>query len=112
MPNDFSKMFYKINEVAEIVGVSPSTLRFWENEFPDITPKRSNTNLRYYTPTDIEKIRLIHYLLKEKGLKIEAAKEQLKHNRKNISKKLEIIDRLKIVRNELEGMLQALGKRK
>ena len=109
---ELSKQYYKIKEVAEILDVPQSTLRFWEKEFPMIKPIRSSHNIRYYRPQDIEQLRIIHYLIKDKGLKIEAAIEQLRSNKHNVSRRVEIIDRLKSVRSELANLLVALGGRK
>lgn len=109
--DDLDKKYYKIKEVSEILDIPQSTLRFWEKEFPCCAPKRSKTNIRYYTPADIEQLRIIHYLLKIKGVRIEAAKEQLKLNKHNISKRLEVIDRLTDIRGRLDMLLQALNKR-
>lgn len=110
---ELSKQYYKIKEVAEILNVPQSTLRFWEKEFStQLKPKRSNSNIRYYRPQDIELLKIIHYLVKERGLKIEAAREQLRSNRHNVSRKIEVIDRLKSVRSELVNLLVALGGRK
>ena len=109
---ELSKHYYKIKEVAEILDVPQSTLRFWEKEFPMIKPIRSSHNIRYYRPQDIELLRIIHYLIKDKGLKIEAAREQLRSNKHNVSRRVEIIDRLKSVRSELANLLVALGGRK
>lgn len=109
---ELCKQYYKIKEVAEILDVPQSTLRFWEKEFPMIKPIRSSHNIRYYRPQDIELLRIIHYLIKDKGLKIEAAREQLRSNKHNVSRRVEIIDRLKSVRSELANLLVALGGRK
>lgn len=109
---ELSKQYYKIKEVAEILDVPQSTLRFWEKEFPMIKPIRSSHNIRYYRPQDIELLRIIHYLIKDKGLKIEAAREQLRSNKHNVSRRVEIIYRLKSVRSELANLLVALGGRK
>ena len=109
---ELSKQYYKIKEVSEILDVPQSTLRFWEKEFPMIKPIRSSHNIRYYRPQDIELLRIIHYLIKDKGLKIEAAREQLRSNKHNVSRRVEIIDRLKSVRSELANLLVALGGRK
>ena len=111
MPSDLTKKYYKIKDAAELIGVPQSTLRFWESEFPGIKPMRSPHNIRYYTPSDIETLRIIFYLVKIRGLKIEAAKEQMRLNKTNISKKLEIIDKLRDVRDELELMLDSLDLR-
>lgn len=107
----FSKSFYKIREVAEIIGVPQSTLRFWEQEFPELNPKRGNNNRRSYTPKDLELLQIINYLVKTKGLKIDAAKEQVRTNRNNISKRLDIISSLTEVKNELEILREALSIR-
>ncbi len=111
-PSDLTKKYYKIKDAAELIGVSQTTLRYWESEFPEIKPYRSATNLRYYTPDDIETLRIIYYLLKIRGLKMDAAKEQMRLNRSNITKRMDIIDKLQDVRDELEMMLKALEKRK
>lgn len=110
--HDLTKKYYKISEVSEILGIPTSTIRFWENEFPEVSPMRSIGNQRYYTPEDIEALKIIYFLLKIKGLKVEAAKEQMRLNRTNISKKAEIVERLQDVRDELAMMLKALEKRK
>lgn len=109
---EFGKMYYKISDVAEMLGVATSTLRYWEKEFPGISPRRSRTNQRYYSPENIRKLRIINYLVRDKGLRIEAAKEELEKNSDNVSRRFEIIDILKDTRNQLQEMLSALNKRK
>ncbi len=109
---ELDKKYYKIKDVSELLGVSASTLRYWEQEFPECKPRRSATNIRYYKAQDIETLKIIHYLLKIKGLKIDAAKEQLKANRTNVSNRVKIIDSLIETRNQLEDMLRALNKRR
>lgn len=110
--DDLSKQYYKIKDVAEMLDVSQATLRYWEQEFPECRPERSPKNQRYYRPSDIKILRIIHYLLKVKGLKIEAAKEQLRLNPENISKRVDIIRRLTEVRDELKLIQKALEIRK
>ncbi len=112
MPSNLTKKYYKIRDVAEILNVSQPTLRYWESEFPEIRPLRSTSNQRYYTPDDIITLRIIYYLVKVRGLKIEAAKEQMRLNRTNITKRMDIIDKLSDVRDELEMILKSLEKRK
>lgn len=109
---ELDKKYYKIKDVSELLGVSASTLRYWEQEFPECKPRRSATNIRYYKVQEIETLKIIHYLLKIKGLKIDAAKEQLRANRTNVSNRVKIIDTLLDTRNKLESMLNALNKRK
>lgn len=109
---DLSKKYYKIGDVADFLGVPPATLRYWEIEFPEISPTRTQTGIRQYTPEDIETLRIITYLIKDKGLKVDAAKAQMKINRDNISKKLKVFSELQDIRSELEVMLKALSKRR
>lgn len=105
------KQYYKIKDVAEMLGVQQSTLRFWEKEFDCLNPRRSASNVRYYTPADIEMIRVISYLLRNRGLKLEAAKEQMRHNRGNVSRRIRAIERLENVRDTLSSLLKSLNVR-
>lgn len=107
MEYDLDKKYYKISEVAEIVGLPCSTLRFWESRFTIIKPKRNSGGTRFYTPADVEKIRMIYYLVKEKGLKLEAAENQIRHNHSGVNRRFEAIDRLKSIRADLVGLLKA-----
>lgn len=109
---ELDKIYYKISDVAELIGVPASTLRYWESEFPEVSPRRSQSNQRYYTPEDITRLRMINYLVKVKGLRIDAAKEELRLNRANISNRMKVIDILTKTRNELEEILAGLTKRK
>ena len=111
MDSRFTKSYYKIKEVAEFIDVPQSTLRFWEQEFAVLKPRRSAAGQRYYTPVDIETLEIIKFLVHTKGLKIEAAKEELKHNKKNISRKDQVVDKLKRVREDLEVLLHSLNLR-
>jgi len=106
------KLYYKISEVAELVDVPVSTLRFWEKEFKEINPVRSSNGVRYYKAKDIETVRIVHWLLKVQGLKMDAAKEQLKLNRKNTSRKIQTLDLLTEVRSDLSLLQSALDIRK
>ena len=107
---DLTKNYYKIGEVAEILGIPASTLRFWEKEFTIIKPKRNSKNTRFYNPEDVETIKMVYYLVKEKGLKLDAAQQQIRVNRHNVSQRSEVINRLKSVRNQLQDMLDAINK--
>lgn len=95
-----------------MLGVAQTTLRYWEKEFPGISPIRTLHGQRQYTPSDIETLRIIHYLVKTRGLKMDAAKRQIEINRNNITKRLKVLDELEDVRAELKVMLGKLGKRK
>lgn len=71
-------MYYSISEVAEMVGVVPYVLRFWEKEFPHIKPRKNRAGNRTYQAKDIQKITQIKRLLYEQGFTIEGARNNLK----------------------------------
>lgn len=107
--DDLSKKYYKISEVAEMLRLPASTLRFWESKFKSINPKRNDKGTRFYTPSDIEKIAMISYLVKERGLHIDAAEQQLKINGEGVRRQYEAIRRLRGIRETLQKMLKALN---
>ena len=104
------RIYYTIGDVAESFGVNESTLRYWEDEFDIITPRRSSRGVRFYNQEDIDNVRLVYYLLKEKGLTLAGAKKQLRENRSGVIRSNEIISRLKSVREELCGIRNELAK--
>ncbi len=108
--DSLDKKYYRIREVADILNIPASTLRFWENKFTIISPKRNETNRRLYTSSDIEIIRLVYYLVKEKGMKLEAAQAEIRRNRTNVSKRVEVIDRLRAIRAEIVKMKSEIDK--
>ena len=109
-PNKELKKYYGIAEVAEQFGVAESLLSYWEKEFPNIKPRKSNRGVRQYTKEDIEEVRLVYNLLKVRGMKIAAAKQVLNKNRKAASDTSEIINRLQSVLGELREINRELGE--
>lgn len=109
---NFSKKYYKISEVAELIGLPASTLRYYENKFTIIKPHRNDRGTRFYTPEDIEKIRIVAFLVKDKGMKLEAAEQQIRQNHTGISRKVEAIESLRAIRLKLKTMLDALNTRR
>ncbi|MDR1764081.1 MAG: MerR family transcriptional regulator [Dysgonamonadaceae bacterium] len=103
-PLEQKKILYSIAEVAEMFGINQSALRYWEKEFDTVKPQKSEKGTRYYREKDIEEIRLIYNLIKEKGMTILGAKKKLKENRESLVKTSEIVSRLKAVRDELLGL--------
>jgi len=75
-----SKLYYKIGEVCEIVGVEAHVLRFWETEFPALAPPKSKNGQRTYRPGDIELILEIRKLLYEDGYTIAGARKRITMN--------------------------------
>lgn len=105
-----SKRYYKISEVSEMVGLPMSTLRYWESFFPTLNPQRNDRGTRFYTPRDVETIRMVDYMVKDKGMKLEAVREELKRNRDGVVKRFETVQRLKNVKAHLQEMLDSLHK--
>lgn len=110
--DSLDKKYYKIGEVATILGLPASTLRFWENQFTVIKPRRNDRGTRFYTPRDIETIRMIHFLVKEKGLKLDAAQEQIRRNHQGVSRRFEAVERLKAIRATLAQWHDTLSHRR
>jgi len=100
------KLYYTIAEVAKMLpDVTPSMLRYWEKEF-GLHPNKTEKGSRRYNAKDIESLRNIHYLVKEKGLTLAGAKQKLKANKGNVVNNAEIVHRLKSVRTELTALVK------
>lgn len=107
-PEKNLKMYYSIGEVAKMFGVNESLLRYWQKIFPIISPKKGGGNVRYYRQADIDNVRLVYHLVKEKGMTLEGAKKRLKTSREQTISTSEVVDRLKAVREELAELRRAL----
>ncbi len=107
-PNKDLKLYYSIGEVAEMFGVSETLLRYWEKEFPSISPKKAGRNIRQYSQEDIEQVRLIYNLVKVKGMKLAAARRALETTRDDVNRNVEVVTRLQAVREELAQLKKAL----
>lgn len=108
-PNKDLKMYYSISEVAEMLDVSETLLRYWEKEFPNIiAPKKVERNIRQYTKDDIEQVRMVYNLLKVRGLKISAARDLLRKNKSGVRQTDEVVARLRAVREELLAIKKEL----
>lgn len=108
---ELTKKYYRIADVSALLGIPPTTLRFWETKFSDLRPKRNNGSQRLYTPNDIKLIQLIAFLLKDRGLKIEAAQDYIHNNRNDLDHRRQVIETLLQIRQRLETLLQATKTR-
>ena len=102
------KLFYSISEVAKMFGINQSNLRFWEKEFKQLKPKRNDKGTRFYTPDDIQTIKQIIYLTTEQKLTLDGARRKLSQKKDSIAKQQEVVERLKVIREELIGISNAL----
>ena len=77
---DISKMYYTMGEVSAMFDVNQSLLRFYEKEFDILQPKKNKKGNRYFTPEDIENLKIIFHLINDKGYTLQGAKDHLKQN--------------------------------
>jgi DNA-binding transcriptional MerR regulator len=110
------KLYFKIGEVSGLLGVEPYVLRYWETEFPVLSPKKSGTGHRLYRRKDVELLLRIKHLLYEKRFTIEGARQTLhtetrspKPRRpKQAQQELFTVDPLPEIRRELAEILELL----
>lgn len=106
VPDDeqlFQKMYYSMSEVAGMFKVNQSLIRFWENEFDILKPRKNGKGDRLFRPEDVKNLKLIYHLLRERKYTIEGARDFLKNN-KRADEKFAMIESLK----KLKGFLLEL----
>lgn len=101
------KLFYSISEVAQMFDVNESTLRFWEKEFDIIAPRKTAKGTRFYKQEDIDAVRLVYHLVKERGMTLAGARQKLKDNKETTIRHEEIVNKLKQIKEELLSMKEA-----
>lgn len=106
---EIEKQYYTIGEVATMFDVATSHIRFWEKEFDVLEPKKSKKGNRLFTQKDIENLRLIFFLVKEKGYTLQGAKEALKNKKVQVMEKYDLIKSLEKVKGFLVEMKENLG---
>ena len=115
-PDIPDKLYFKIGEVSELLGVETYVLRYWETEFPALSPKKSGTGHRLYRRKDVELLLRIKHLLYEKRFTIEGARQSLHaaarapkpRTTERIQQELFTEDPLPEIRRELADILQIL----
>ena len=95
------KVYYTIGEVAELFEVNQSLIRYWEKEFDILKPQKNKKGNRLFIKADLETLRIIYHLVKERGFTLQGAKEKLKLNHEEVQKTVEIIDSLSKIRSFL-----------
>lgn len=104
------KLYYSIGEVAKAFDVNTSLIRYWEQEFPILRPKKNKKGNRYFTPEDVRNLEIIYHLVKEKGYTLDGARVALATNSK-ISETVSMINRLEFVKAELLKLKESLVDR-
>lgn len=103
--DSLNKLYYSIGEVAEMMGVSKSLIRYWENEFDFLNPRKNKKGDRRFTKENIQQLLIIHELVKERGFTLEGAKQEIRSTRKKLMTKQKVIDRLQHLKHGLEKMI-------
>ena len=102
------KLFYTIGEVAGILNVPVSTVRFWENEFDILKPRKNKKGNRLFMPEDLKNLRIIHHLVKEKGMTLAGAKKQIAEKWQETDYKFEIRESLTNIREILSEIRDSI----
>jgi DNA-binding transcriptional MerR regulator len=95
------KVYYSISEVAELFEVNASLIRFWEKEFDILKPLKNKKGNRLFTKQDLDKIRIIYHLVKERGYTLQGARDKMKVNMEEVERKVEIMDSLQKIKGFL-----------
>jgi DNA-binding transcriptional MerR regulator len=106
---EIEKKYFTIGEVAADLGVATSLIRFWEREFDVIKPKKNRKGNRQFTKEDVQNVKFIYHLVKEKGYTLQGARDFLNNGGTSTANdKLELIESLKRVRSFLVEMRREL----
>jgi len=92
------KLYYSIGEVAEMLDVPISTVRFWEGEFEILKPMKNKKGNRLFTPGDIKNLRIIHHLVKEEGMTLAGTKKKLSEKWDETDHRFEVTESLEKIK--------------
>ena len=107
--DSLTKLYYSIGEVAEMFGVSKSLVRYWESEFPSLKPSKNSKGDRRFTKENIQQLRIIYDLVKERGFTLDGAKKEIKNKRKLFTQKEDIRNKLSQIKKGLLKLKSELG---
>jgi len=104
------KQYYSIQEVAALLGVNASLLRYWEGEFPMLNPRKNRKGNRMYTRKDMDLLEQIKYLLKERKFTIKGALSHLTHKGSPLPAQVSLRSKLQLVREGLMDLKKSLDQ--
>ena len=104
------KLYYSINEVAQAFGVNASLIRFWEKEFEIISPRKTTSGSRKFSADDIQKLKLIYHLVKERGFTLEGARQRLKEEKQKTLDNFALIEKSEHIKQTLINIKENLGE--
>lgn len=105
------KMYYSISEVANMLQVKTSLIRFWEKEIPQLSPQKSRKGNRKFNNKDIELLSIIHRLVKKQGYTLEGAKQALQKDTQTLREHHKHLQALKELHHFLCQLRQALQQK-
>ena len=108
---EIEKKYFSIGEVAELFKVAPSFIRYWEGEFDIIRPKKDKKGNRRYTKDDIQKIRFVFHLVKEKGYTLQGAQEVIAQGKDQGFDKVAAVQKLQEIKDFLINLKHELESR-
>ncbi|MCH8902661.1 MAG: MerR family transcriptional regulator [Bacteroidetes bacterium] len=98
---EITKLYHSIGEVANMLNVSTSLLRFWDKEFDILKPRKNKKGDRLFTQKDVDNVKLIYHYVKERGFTLEGAKRKLRENRSDSVNNYQVVESLKKIRGLL-----------
>ena len=104
-----AKLLYSMGEVTEMFDVNASLIRYWESKFDCIKPHKNKKGNRMFTPSDVENLKIIYHLVKEKGMTLEGANQAMKRRGKSVKRDVSILERLQSIRAMLIEVRESLG---
>ena len=96
-----TKLYYSIGEVSKMFEVNTSLIRFWEKEFDILKPKKNKKGNRLFTQKDVDNLKVIYHLVKERGFTLDGAKKRIRENKDDVIQNEQIVERLKEIRGFL-----------
>ena len=99
-----TKIYFSIGEVAKMLDVNTSLIRFWEKEFEILKPKKNKKGNRQFTKKDVKNCHLIYHLVKEKGYTLNGAKDVLKSDISEIINHKQILDKMVKIKSFLQKL--------
>ena len=103
------KRYFTIGEVSDLCAVKPHVLRYWEQEFPVLKPRRNKKGTRYYTKKDIENLYTIYHLVKERGMTLKGARQKIRDNKEDLEQDIQVVRKLQQIREMLIRIRDEIG---
>jgi DNA-binding transcriptional MerR regulator len=105
---EIKKIYYTIGEVAQLLDVNTSVVRYWEQSFSVIRPRRNDKGNRLFTQKDVDNFRIIHHLVRDKGLTLDAARKRIREGKSEEELNLEVVKSLAGIKTMLQELKKSL----